>query len=145
MTSAKDVAKYLITLVDTDGGDVITALKLQKLLYYCQGFYLAIHDRPLFSERILRWDHGPVVAEVWKEYKDSGANPLPPPAGFNFGRLSGAQREIIDEVYMIYGALSATALRNMTHEEPPWRNTAKDKEITHETLTEFFKTRLVNA
>ena len=144
MASAKDVAKFILTLVDEEEGDFVTSLKLQKLLYYCQGFHLAIYDTPLFGERLKRWDHGPVVPEVWHEYKDLGSRPIPCPDDVDFEALSEQQRELVNEVYAIYGAYSATALRNMTHAEPPWLDTSPNDEITHEVLKSFFRTRLVD-
>jgi uncharacterized phage-associated protein len=49
--NARDVAEYLLRLSDTETND-ITNLKLQKLIYYVQGFHLAIHDQKLFEEPI---------------------------------------------------------------------------------------------
>lgn len=49
---ALNVAKYLLSLVNQDNGDTISNLKLQKLLYYVQGYYLAYFNKPLFNEKI---------------------------------------------------------------------------------------------
>ncbi len=48
--SAAVIADYLLSLTDPDVGDVMTRLYLQKLLYYAQGFHLALYDWPLFPE-----------------------------------------------------------------------------------------------
>ena len=58
MLSAHEIAKYFVSLVDEEAGDSISNLKLQKLLYYAQGFSLAFFDRPLFSESIKAWASG---------------------------------------------------------------------------------------
>ena len=76
MLSCFDVAKYFATLVESDAGDSISNLKLQKLAYYAQGFHLAMYDTPLFPERIYAWAHGPVVEELYHAYKKFGANPI---------------------------------------------------------------------
>ena len=55
----------------------ITNLKLQKLLYDGQGDSLAICDQRLFVERIKRWEHGPVVPQVWEGLH--GQRRRPPP------------------------------------------------------------------
>ncbi len=52
-------------LVDREAGDVITQLKLQKLMYIAQGIHLALYDAPLFKEEIEAWQHGPVVRELY--------------------------------------------------------------------------------
>jgi uncharacterized phage-associated protein len=55
MYPAEDIAQYLIHLANLEEDDPITNLKLQKLLYYVQGFHLALFDSPLFSENIVAW------------------------------------------------------------------------------------------
>ena len=70
MADVFDVANYLLSLADPLEGDLISHLKLQKLLYYSQGVSLALRNQPLFNNKILAWAHGPVVREVWEYYKD---------------------------------------------------------------------------
>jgi uncharacterized phage-associated protein len=36
-------------------GEILTNLKLQKLLYYAQPWHLALNDRPLFDEDFEAW------------------------------------------------------------------------------------------
>ncbi|MGU9987360.1 MULTISPECIES: Panacea domain-containing protein [unclassified Rickettsia] len=67
--SAIDVAKYLLILVDREAGDAITQLKLQKLMYIAQGIHLVLYDKPLFKEEIEASQHGPVVRELYHEFK----------------------------------------------------------------------------
>ena len=64
MLSCYDVAQYFLAKSDEDAGDLMSNLKLQKLVYYAQGFALALFDKPLFSERIEAWIHGPVYPAV---------------------------------------------------------------------------------
>ncbi len=61
MLSCDDAAKYFLAQTSEDAGDLISNLKLQKLLYYAQGFHLALYDEPLFPEAIEAWTHGPVL------------------------------------------------------------------------------------
>lgn len=143
MVSANQVAKFLLSLACEGDGDFITPLKLQKLLYYCQGFHLAVYDRPLFKEEIQRWEHGPVVPQVYRAYKHLGNGPIECPDAVNPSALTVSQQELINEVYKVYGAYSASALRNMTHAEPPWLSAEDGCAISHDSLSEYFKTRLV--
>ena len=69
MISAFNVADYFLVQQDEDAGDLISNMKLQKLLYYAQGYFLAIANEPLFHERIYAWTHGPVVPKVYHKYK----------------------------------------------------------------------------
>lgn len=139
---ARDIAKYFIALVDEEAGDSISNLKLQKLLYYAQGFHLAIHDEPAFLEAIKAWMHGPVVPEVYHEYKEYGAGALPTQA-INVEDYAPRLRDLLEEVYSVYGQFSASKLRNMTHDEPPYANTPQNGEISHDSMKQFFKTLIV--
>ena len=47
-------------------------LKLQKLLYFAQALSLVRNNKPIFSDSILAWDHGPVVSSVYDTYKNNG-------------------------------------------------------------------------
>jgi uncharacterized phage-associated protein len=140
-----DVAKYFIASVDEDAGDSISNLKLQKLAYYAQGFHLAMKDAPLFPERILAWAHGPVVEELYHAFKEFGANPIKLKEEFvlDAAMYPPEVQEFLDEVYVVYGQFSATKLRNMTHQEPPWKNTPQGDEISHGAMKEYFKTLVI--
>ena len=140
--TAHEIARYFVSLVDEEVGDSISNLKLQKLLYYAQGGFLAVYDRPLFPEAIRAWEHGPVVPQVYHEYKQFGAGPIPFER-VDLERYSPEIREVLDEVDSVYGQFTAAKLRAMTHSEPPWRDTPLNDIITHETLKEFFKTLVI--
>lgn len=142
MATVTDVARYLLSLVDEDEGDFITLPKQHKLLYYCQGFHLALHHKPLFADPIRRGEMGPVVETLCQEYADAGNGPLGRPDHVDLEALSEEERDLVNEVYEVYGAYSATALKAMTREEPPWRDTAEDDAISHQALTEYFGKRL---
>ena len=143
--SVHDVANYFLSLANPEVGDAITHLKLQKLCYYAQGFSLALNDKPLFDDRIEAWQHGPVAPALYAVYRNHGAASLLPPANLDLGKFSDIEKELLDEVYNVYGQFSAWKLRNMTHDEPPWKEAynAVDETIAHSAMQEYFKT-LVN-
>jgi len=144
MISCFDVAKYFLSLTDEDSGDLISNLKLQKLVYYAQGFHLAIFDGPLFGDNIIAWEHGPVIPILYHEYKDYGADAIPP-QDFDPAIFSPEIRDLLDEVYSVFGQFSAWKLRNMTHEEPPWKDAYEGNGlVTHESMKEYFKTLVKN-
>src|SRR5688572_18511108 len=97
MPSALDVAKYLLSLQDEEVGDSISNLKLQKLLYYAQGFHLAEHGRALFEERIEAWQHGPVIPTVYPEFKDYGRGGLP--SDLKYSDIDTDTAAFLDEIY----------------------------------------------
>ena len=60
VVSVFDVACYIMSKVKQ-----CTTMKLQKLLYYCQAWYLVWNERPLFRENIEAWANGPVIRELY--------------------------------------------------------------------------------
>lgn len=143
MTKAIDVANVFLKLSEPESGDSLTNLKLQKLVYYVQGFHLAMYGKSLFDESILHWEHGPVVRELYDQLKDHGSDSIPIPSDFTPSMFTEDQIKLIEEVNSVYGQFSAWKLRDMTHNEQPWLNTRKDEVITPASLTSFFKTLLV--
>lgn len=143
VTDAIKVARYFLSLADEEAGDAISNLKLQKLMYYAQGFNLALFDQPLFANEIRAWTHGPVVPDIYHAFKEYGSNAIPAPANFDANELSAEERELLDEVYNVYGQYSAWKLRNMTHAEPPWVDAYKksaDSVITTAAMRDYFRT-----
>lgn len=142
MATAQDVAKYFLSLDESQEGEGLSNLKLQKLVYYAQGFYSAIFDAPLFDERIEAWGHGPVVPNLYHEFKSFGSNLIQGVPTDDI-ILNDDERNLIREVHEVFGQFSAWKLRNMTHQETPWLNhEASAGVIPKEDIIEFFKTRI---
>ena len=71
------------------------------------------------------------------------SNPIPIEDVINSKlKLSGKEKELINEVYSIYGQFSAWKLKDMTHQESPWKNTKRNYTISDEEMKNFFITRL---
>ena len=143
---ALDIAKKLIFKAQNDepnGGERLTNLKLQKLLYYQQGFHLAFFGTPLFAEDVEAWMYGPVVPAVYDEYSASGSSALPEvkePVS-----LSEDEEELFNEVYDAYREFSAIGLMNRTHSERPWLDAVphdRGTVITQESMMAYFKTQI---
>jgi uncharacterized phage-associated protein len=143
MAKLDDVANCFLQLDADHGGEGLTNLKLQKLVYYAQGFYSAMNDKPLFNDDIEAWMHGPVVAHLYRQYKSYGSSSIPAPAEFDMNCLTLEEQELLQEVFDVFGQFSAWKLRDMTHEEPPWIKHEKNAEVIPlPEITEYFKTRV---
>ena len=139
MLAAKDVARYFLGTFDAESGDNITNLKLQKLLYYAQGFHLAMQaGRPLFADPLEAWEHGPVVRSVYHEYKGYGWRAIEPPDDFDPDDYLPEVREILDAVDRVYGPFTAKHLEWLTHMEPPWADTPRDQAISPASIRDYF-------
>jgi len=140
--SAITIASALIALTDPEKGDTTSNLKVQKLLYYVQGVHLAIYGLPLFNEEIVSWQYGPVVPEVYSEFKEYGSGAIVLQENFDFSIFEKEALEVLTEVHAVYGQFSAIKLMNMTHDEPPYNNTRSKGVISREELIKYFKTQL---
>lgn len=114
-----DIATWFVNRVDRDSGDDITHLKLQKLLYYAQSWYLANYGKPLFEEEILAWTHGPVILSVWHKYKTCTWQSLLPEQVIT--EIDDCIAKFLELVYQSYAHINAKTLEKMTHDELPWR------------------------
>lgn len=146
MLTCFDVADYFLSRCDEDSGDAISNLKLQKLVYYAQGFSLALLGEPLFQNKMEDWMHGPVVPELYHRYKQYGNGAIPSPESFDAEKFSEEQLELLEEVWDVFGQFSAWKLRSMTHEESPWRSNYIEgvggSEISSKEMAEYFATRI---
>lgn len=117
MITAKKVAQYVIKFFH-ESEDLITNLKLQKLLYYIQGWHLGLHGKPLFNEDFQAWVHGPVQPAVYAEYKKYRWNPI----SEDVPEINFSENVIvhIEDVLKVFGIKTAYELERMTHHEEPW-------------------------
>ena len=145
--SALEIAEYFLFLADEDFTAIepITPMKLQKLVYYAQGYSLALHHQPLFRESIAAWKHGPVIQPLYYAYKRYGGGPVPAPQNYDPSQLSPRVTLLLGQVYGTYGRHGAWELSAMTHEEMPYRKTSSGAEISHELMHEFFGQQLRSA
>lgn len=122
MASPLAVANWFVQrLTNAEVGDVVTHLRVQKLLYFAQAWHLLALERPLFDEDMQAWAHGPVVPSVFHVFKQYGWDPLP--LGGNTDGIEEDSLGILEQIVDIYGDYSAKRLERMTHEEDPWRAT----------------------
>lgn len=135
---AKAVANAFLELANREGKP-LSPMKLQKLVYFAHGWHLAITKRPLIRESIQAWKFGPVVEDLYHEFKEFGNEPITRQASvlriLENNRLEEWHPQIDDEnaneiiakVWEVYGAYSAIQLSNMTHaDDTPWHQIASD-------------------
>lgn len=112
------VADFLLA-ESRERGEILTNLKLQKLLFYSEAWYLALNDQSLFREEFQAWVHGPVLPSQYFRFREFRWKPI----------VAEVQRPQIDtagvvdhlvEVIDVFGSETAVALEMMTHRERPW-------------------------
>jgi uncharacterized phage-associated protein len=148
--SALHLSHYILSFVPS------SQLKLQKLVYYSEGWHLAYFEHPLIDEDFEAWIHGPAVRSLWDYYKDRGNYftnfHLPPEYSDRIRNyfkqlLRSEQLELIADVLKEYGDKSAYHLETLSHSEAPWRearngyNPSERSEaiISKETMKKYYQ------
>lgn len=150
---ALEVMQRLAGQRGDDPSHPVNAMQVQKLVYYCHAYNLALYDEPLIREKVQAWVHGPVVRELWELHRGQIAvtqDELRARAerdGYSFSSLSSNQKLVVDAVCEALGGLTGWQLRNRTHEEDPWKDhfdredTFHDRAIPEEDMRQYYKDR----
>ena len=125
----------------------VDAMKLQKLLYYAQGWHLAITGQPLFTDSIEAWRDGPVVPVVYSGHR--GRRKVSSWPSGNPAALDKDSVQLLDLVCASYGELSGDDLSKLTHSEDPWLQARRglredepgDELITYDAMRRYFTGR----
>lgn len=137
MVNILDLAKYVgLSLIVREMS--VSHLKIQKLVYYIQAWYMVAYGRKhtLIEDVPQAWVNGPVYRTIYDEYKDKSANMCDHLQLSDFTtetdvskaiaqlvekmQLTKEQIETIDQVIMLYGSKSQNFLIFQTHNELPW-------------------------
>lgn len=142
MADVLDVAAYILKKCGT-----MTAMKLQKLVYYSQAWSLVWDEEPLFDQRIEAWANGPVAPKLYNQHRGKFKISSDDVSG-NPKALDKNQRETVDEVVRFYGKKTAQWLSDLTHMEAPWEKARKrakvddgeacDEAITFADMAEYY-------
>lgn len=140
--TAIDIANFFILYFQGEDND-LTVTKLNKLVYYAQGHYLAEKGVPLFNEEIEAWSHGPVIPSVYRKFKNQGIL-AKTSEGFCEDKITDEIRDMLLDVAMTFEEYSASALTRLTHKKgTPWsKNEPKEGErhkiIPKDCIKEYF-------
>lgn len=143
MISANQVADFFLAFAK-EHGDYISQLKLQKMVYYADAWYLVNNGEPLIEEDFEAWVHGPVVRSLYTRFKDYRWNPISEEV--DFPDIDASQKEHLEEIYDVFGKYSGYELEQMTHDERPWveargscaPDEACENLISKETMLKFY-------
>lgn len=144
--------------VASEAGELLTPMKVQKLVYFAHGFHLGHGHGPMSSEQVQAWRWGPVFPSLYHAVKHWGMEPigstimefyqgdwcvpLLPEQG------SYAER-LIRSVWKSYGHLNGPELSTLTHQKNgPWYKAwtaaggAMFTPIPNESIETYFKAKL---
>lgn len=131
-----DLAYYILNNYNNVSEEGITPLKIQKLLYYVYVWGI-VSNNEIFDEKFKKWNFGPVLPEVYYEFKSYGKSPI---------EISQEKKIYIDEnnkffidfIVSNYIKFDAITLSSMTHQDAPWKLTNNDQEISKELIKQFY-------
>ncbi|QXE21584.1 putative prophage protein (Ps3) [Richelia sinica FACHB-800] len=146
ITTSKAIADYFIWLAN-ETGSFLSNLKLQKLVYYAQAWYLALYDQSLFAEDFEAWVHGPVIPDLYQEYKKFGWKPIV--KDVEEPKFADQVHEFLAELVAVYFSCDAFELEQMTHREDPWiqargnipQDAPSNAIISKEAMKEYYQER----
>jgi uncharacterized phage-associated protein len=144
MTTALAVANTFIQLAARDNAP-ISNMKLQKLVYFAQGFYAAFHNgAPLFNDEIQAWKYGPVIPELYHKFKIYFAGPIPPGHPYQVQEpLNANELAVVNWVYANLGRYTAVQLSDFSHAQgSPWHQIFTgtfERDIPVNSMTDYFK------
>lgn len=132
------VANYFLDKARRARQDLLP-MKLQKLVFFAHGWYLAFHGKPLIRDRIEAWEFGPVIPTVFHLFKRFGMKPVPQhvrvarwweympwSAQISAARLPPRSEheevhKLLDQIWEEYGQYSADQLAGIANREgAPW-------------------------
>jgi uncharacterized phage-associated protein len=158
MYKVLDVCRHIINYCD-DKEYNVSNLKLQKILYFIQAYFLTqTEDKmPCFEEKIEAWDFGPVVPTAYHEYKQYGSADIPRISFFyDFAidekfhikrveyvddEISAEDKQLIDKMIDKLADYSTTTLVSITHNQAPWRDAysqGKNTVITTDAIRRYY-------
>ncbi|AOV07409.1 Panacea domain-containing protein [Sporosarcina ureilytica] len=148
MASVQDVANYLLYLRDNDMETgkyyALSNLKMQKLLYFCQGIYSAVHNgsRLIVDDEFEAWRYGPVLPSAYFRFNIYGQNDIPRNETGDFSGLSEGENLVIQNVWENLRYRSAFDLVEASHvQNGPWHNVYHgegDNIINQEIIVNYF-------
>jgi uncharacterized phage-associated protein len=143
----KAIANYFLTVAPKHD-QTLDPMKIQKLVYFANGWYLAIKDEPLINEQVEAWPYGPVIPSLYREFRRFGNHPITEiaynvvideyitqwkvsshrvwPSLDDIPEQAAFTKAFLDRIWEIYGGYTAIQLSNETHQaDSPWDTISK--------------------
>jgi len=122
MANVFDIANFFIDMANRTGEDCMTNMRINKLLYFAQGGYLARYGIPLFDDEFEAWQYGPVVKKIYDKYKVCKKNAVDfVDDEYENDNLDEQEINFLIDVMREYGIYTTSALVDISHkEDSPW-------------------------
>ena len=139
------VANFIIKIA-MEKDNPVTNLKLQKIMFFLQGYCLCKYETPLIDGNFSKWRYGPIEEDVYRNFKNNGASPITyeyEVANIKDGiihvRTVKMDRDVLnsnvandfEKIVENLVAIESWKLVEMTHSHSSWKNYS-DKINAHE-------------
>ncbi|MGY6089234.1 hypothetical protein JO83_08005 [Avibacterium paragallinarum] len=119
--SAMQVANAFIEKAQEGKITNLTPMKLQKLMFFAQSWYIKKFQARLIDDNFMRWPYGPVIPSVYYEFSGNGGDEITAPARNAYNtpfpeRLNDHDDQFLDEIIDVYGSFNGWTLSDMTHQ-----------------------------
>jgi uncharacterized phage-associated protein len=75
MLDPRAIANFILDMGDQKG-IALSNLSLNKIAYFLHGSYLAQFNEPLIDAKIEAWQYGPVIREIYQQFKQFADKPI---------------------------------------------------------------------
>lgn len=117
---ARKIANWFISRSARDNKKV-SIMTLLKLTYIAHGWHLEMFNRPLFPNRIEAWKYGPVIRDVYNDFRNQGVTVSSGIPNYD-DDLDEGTKSFLEQIYTIYGSMNAYQLSDLTHVKGgPWQ------------------------
>jgi uncharacterized phage-associated protein len=125
---ARTVGNRFLGLAREDNSPV-DPMKLQKLVYLGHGWHLVYFGSSLVRQPIEAWKYGPVIHDLYSEFKEFGANPISRDANNSDAPSWPPESDtLMQNVWNTYKKYDAIELSMLTHEPGgAWDRTIKTR------------------
>lgn len=129
MSYSASLVAYAFVKKGIEEGRPLTQMKLQKMVYFAQGIYLALNKEPLVKDTFQAWKYGPVIPGIYHTYKYYGSSPINDTEWvlsvhedeIALSHLNDKAWEAIDYTWDLLKDTNAGKLSNWTHKAgSPW-------------------------
>lgn len=141
-----------------DTGYELTPMKLIKLTYIAHGWHLGLYNESLLPEVIYAWKYGPVIKNLYHEFKKYGNNQITElykdeDCEECYPFPDEEIKPFLDEIWDVYKEYDGIQLSTMTHKKgTPWykvwheegRKNTEYAIIPNQYIKEYYQEKKVN-
>ena len=142
MYDALTISNFFITRSREDNTK-ITPYKIEFLVYFSHGWFMAVDGRLLINEEVKAWRHGPVIESIHKCFKDHKNFDKNIHDGYS-DFIKPSVIEFLEGIWSYYGHLNEVEMLSLCLErDTPWdvtyERSSKELVISNELIKRHYK------